>query len=352
MADEADLIRLLDEIGDHAPSVRDTLDRLVLPLEPGGPAHRRWVPIAGAATAVAASAVLALSLVGTANHDRPTSGATGTPTVDRATYSLPLDAYHASNTQQRTLQRAEFELARRCAQAHGVAVPEAVLPAGNEAAQFMSTVANNIRPLTLRQARTIGYQMYPSGGSAIDVALAGLTPQQLEVFEGWNSSSGLPKPDSLFLLEGGCSGPADRALLKGAQPAHVPGQRQLNGQPGLFDDDTYVENVYLNEADPGGFTPAVQRAQKTWSTCMAEHGYRGLRNTGDAIVGSTKLSAAAAEKEAVQDVGCKQSTGFLPVWVAAMAKAQNAVIAAHQPQLALFKKRLATRMANAAKALN
>ena len=353
MATESELIDLLGLIGDRAPTPEDTLDRLMLPAAPAAPSHRRWLPIATAVAAVAA--LVAVSVVVRSDHPHPGAAAGSGPAspnlvVDRPPFPLPLDAYYASATQMRTLQRAQFVLAQRCALARGVTVPTARIPAGDPWPAFLSTVANDIRPVTLQQARTIGYDFYPSGTSAVQAAVAGLAPRQLEIFQGWSSDLRLPKPTSTFLLDGGCYGQATQTLLKDAKPAPVPGVSTSDGLPGLFDDDTTV-NVYLNQARSGEISPKVQQAQKRWSACMAAHGYPGLHSTENAIQEIPNMQSANAKRKAVQDVLCKQSTGFMTVWIASMTKAQHAVTAAHRTQLARFKKRLATRMANAAKAL-
>lgn len=353
MATESELIDLLDSIGDRAPTIEHTLGRLTLKVTPAESSHRRWLPISAAVAAVAAVAVSVLVSVAM-RGDGPNQGAATAgpgPTADRATYPLPLDAYYASATQMRTLQRAQFALAQRCAKARGVTVPTADIPAGDPRPAFLSTVANDIRPLTLTQARTIGYDLYPSGTSAVAVAVAGLTSQQLEIFQGWTADMGLAKPTDRFLLEGGCLAQASRTLLKGATPVRPPGQLAIDGQLGLFDDDEAVNNVYLNLARSGETSPAMGQAQQRWASCMAAHNYPGLRTTTDTIQSLSNERSASAERQAVQDVQCKQSTGFMTVFVASMTKAQNAVIAAHPQQLAGFKKRLDTRMANAAKAL-
>lgn len=353
MATESELVDLLAWIGDRAPAPENTLNRLTVPTVPTAPSHRRWPSIATAVAAVAAS--VAVSVVVRGDDPRHGAAAAGgpaaaVPTVDRATYPLPLDTFYASATQERTLQRAQFALAQRCALARGVTVPTAAIPAGDPRPAFLSTVANDVRPLTLTQARTIGYDLYPSGSSAVDAVLTGLTPRQVEIFQGWGSNLKLTKPTDRFLLDGGCFGQAEQTLLKDAKPAPLPGVTTDDGLPGLFDDDVKVDD-FLNEARSGETSPKVQQAQKRWSACMATHGYPGLRTTVDAIQRTPDLKSASAKRKAVQDVQCKQSTGFMTVWIASMTKAQNAVIAAHRAQLAGFKKRLATRMANAAEAL-
>jgi hypothetical protein len=302
------------------------------------------------------AALVAVSVVvrGDEPHHRGAgSGSTGpASTADRATYPMPLDAYYASATQTWTLQRAQFVLAQCCAQARGVAVPTARFPASDPRPAFLTDTANDVRPMTLQQARTLGYDMYSGGTSAVDTAAAGLTPRQLEIFQGWSSDLNLTKPTSRFLLDGGCFRQAEQTLLKGATPARVPGERTVDGLPNLGEDDATVNNDYLNAARTGETSPEVQQAQKRWSACMAAHGYSGLRPTEDAIQKmGPNLGSTGAKRQAVQDVQCKQATGFMTVWIASMTRAQNAVSAAHRTQLAGFKKRLAARMANAAKAL-
>lgn len=354
MVTESELIDLLHSIGDRAPTVDNTLNRLALQQAPPTPFHRRrWVPAGAGAVVVAASVLVSVVVRSDApHHGAPGAGAAGTEsTVNRTIYPLPLDAYYASATQQRTLQRAQFTLAQKCARTRGVTVPTAHIPAGDPRPAFLSSVANDVRPLTLEQARTIGYDLYPSGTSTIDAALAGLTPRQLQVFRGWSKYLKLPKPTSRFLLTGGCSGEAERTLLKGARPAPEPNVTTSTGLPGLFDDDTTVENLYLNDARTGETSPQARQAQKSWSACMDAHGYPNLPTTEDAIQTIPDMQSASAKRQAVQDVHCKQTTGFMPVWIASMTTAQNAVIAAHRSQLAGFKKRLARRMSNAAEAL-
>jgi hypothetical protein len=354
MTTESELKDLLRMIGDQAPTVDDTLNRLALPAVSAAPAprsHRRWLPIGAVIAVVAASVTVSVVVRG----DDPRRGAAGpaatSPTVDRESYPMPLDAYYASATQQRTLERAQFVLAQRCAQAHGVTVPTAVVPAGDPGPDFLMEIANDVRPVTVEQARTIGYELYPSGPGAFDAVVAGLTPPQLEIYQGWSSDLKLPKPTSRFLLAGGCYDQAAQTLLEGATPAPVPGQTTTNGLPTLYQDDATVNNMYLNAARTGETSPQAQQAQKRWATCMDAHGYPGLRTTDDAIQKIPDMRSASAKRQAVQDVNCKQSTGFMTVWIASMTKAQKAVIAAHRSQLAGFKDRLATRMANASKAL-
>ncbi len=359
MATESDLVDLLRVIGDRAPTPENTLNRLMLPTAPATPSeprpsHRRWLPIASAAAAVVALVAVSVVVRGDDPHHPGAAEGPGpaasAPPVAPFPYRLPLNAYYASETQRRTLQRAQFVLAQRCALAHGVNVPTARIPAGDQWPAFLSTVADDIRPVTVAQARTIGYNLYPSGTSAVDNAQAGLTPRQREIFAGWTSDLKLPQPTSTFLLDGGCLGQAAQTLLENATPASLPGQWTSDGLPGLFDDDIAV-NDYLNAARTGETTPTVQQAQKRWSACMAAHGYPGLSTTTDAIQKIPNMQSANAKLKAVQDVQCKQATGFMKVWMASITKAQKAVIAAHRTQLAGFKKRLATRMANAAKAL-
>jgi hypothetical protein len=353
MATESELIHLLDAIGDRAPAADNTLNRLAAQAKPPAPSHRRWLPIAAVIATVAASVVISVAVRG----DRPHHGAAGAgsaapaSTVDRATYPLPLDAYHASATQERTLERAVFVLAQRCARAHGVTVPAARIPAADPKPDFLALVANDVRPLTLQQARTIGYDLYPSGTPPVQAVQARLTPPQLEIYRGWSTDLKLTKPTDPFLLHGGCTTQAEQTLLKGAKPAAVAGLSTPTTPLGLFTDDATVNNVYLNAARSGETSAPVEQAQKRWSACMAVHGYPGLHTTEEAIGDTSNLQSASAKRRAVQDVQCKQSTGFMTVWIASMSKAQNAVITAHRSQLAGFKQRLATRMANAAKVL-
>jgi hypothetical protein len=350
MATESELIGLLDAIGDRAPTPDSTLNRLRLQAIPPAPSHRRWLPIAAVVATIAASVLVSVAVRG----DNPHHGSAGpapAPAVDRATYPLPLDAYYASATQQRTLERAAFVLAQRCARAHGVTVPAARVSAADPKSAFLAAVANDVRPLTLQQARTIGYDLYPSGTPAFQAVVAGLTPRQLEIYQGWSADLKLTKPTEPFLLHGGCYTQAEQTLLKGAKPAPVRGLSTSTGLPSLYTDDDTVNNVYLNAARSGETSPRADQAQKRWSACMAAHGYRGLHTTKDTIGSFSNMRSASAKRTGVQDVQCKESTGFMTVWIASMTTAQKAVIAANQAKLAGFKARLATRMANAAKVL-
>ena len=182
------------------------------------------------------------------------------------------------------------------------------------------------------------------------VVQAGLTTRQRKIYGGWNDTLHLPLPTSTLLLDGGCVGQATQTLLHNATPVQLPGQTGTDGLPALLDDDDAVDQ-YLNAARTGETTPTVQRAQKRWSTCMAAHGYPALTSTADAIRTMRALHSAAAKRQAVRDVECKRSTGFLTVWIASITTAQKTVISAHRSALAGFKKRLATRMSNAAAAL-
>jgi hypothetical protein len=350
MATESELIHLLDAIGDRAPAADNTLNRLAAQAIPPAPSHRRWLPIAAVIATVAASVLVSVAVRGDNAH-HGAAGAAPAPTVDRANYSLPLDAYHASATQQRTLERAVFVLAQRCARAHGVTVPAARIPAADPKPEFLAAVANDVRPLTLEQARTIGYDLYPSGTPAVDAVQAGLTPPQLEIYRGWSTDLKLTKPTDPFLLHGGCYTQAEQTLLKGAKPAPVPGLSTSTGRPSLYTDDDTVGNVYVEAARSGETSPSADQAQKRWSACMATHGYRGLHTTKDTIESLSNMKSASAKRRAVKDVQCKESTGFMTVWIASMTTAQEAVIAANQARLAGFKQRLATRMANAAMVL-
>jgi hypothetical protein len=354
MATEPELIDLLDAIGDRAPSPDNTLQRLALGQPSPARRRRQWVPIAAAIVAVAATVVVSAVVRGDGSSDGDAAGSLAPgPTVDRAVYSLPLDAYYASATQERTLKQAQFALVRRCAQAHGVAIPSGRFPAANPPSRFLLSIANNVRPLTLQQARMIGYDMYPVSTSASAAALSDLTPQQLEVVQGWSTDLKLPMPSDRFRRDGGCFGQANRTLLQGATPVEGSGVSTIGGRPGLLDDDSAVVNVYVSKARSAESSPEVEKAQKRWSACMAAHGYPGLHATGDAIgrAGAGGLRSASAKRQAVQDVRCKESTGFMTVWITSVRTAQNAIIAAHRAQLAEFKERLATRMANAAEAL-
>jgi hypothetical protein len=281
-----------------------------------------------AVTVAGACAACGVSGAGAVTRRAPAPTATPTP-ASVAGLRLPLDAYALSGAQEAVAEYTGLFLEKTCMAKLGFSF----LPGLNTGyvargartfAEYNSRLWGITNPA---QAGQYGYHLPPWAQQS------GARPQ---------SVTSLPAPEQVALIGFQVtkhSGPAGR------RPAGVPaggchGQAQREaaavdstsaGQAASVVAQLRLESFNRTQADP-----RVRKVFAAWSSCMRTSGYdyqTPFKPTFNMAARPTVTEIRIAKA----DVACKYRTNLLGVAYAVQTDEQNALIAAHAPQLAAIR---------------
>ncbi|MEH0981584.1 hypothetical protein [Micromonospora sp. CPCC 205556] len=241
--------------------------------------------------------------------------------------SLPLDRLFPSGDEDLLLQRAEAKLVVACMRRLGITYrpPE---PHHTDPAAARDGLYGLVEH---DQAQRLGYHAAPGGDPAEDKGPP--PPEETAVaLTGTRFEAGGPEPAGGRIPEGGCLGEANRRLAEGAPPI---------GETLLY--DMALQAGHQAERDP-----RVQAGFRAWSTCMAGKGfaYADPWQANDDPRWSTDRPSGVERRTAVADVACKDSTGLVTIWQAAMVEHQRRTIASRSADIERYEQAKSARLAN------
>ncbi|MEU5031358.1 hypothetical protein [Streptomyces milbemycinicus] len=273
----------------------------------------------------AAALLAVVAMTGcSADTDAPSSPRVkGVPEVkdEKDLPALPLDSYRLSTEESRQFGKAQRLLAQRCMIRLGFTdFPADPKPPHSYASSLLTIVgaSTSLGPLDLDQVKRWGYGWEPKRRKALEPTGRAMTDAEYAALYAMSSSE--TKPSGRKPPKQGCSGQANRQLLKGIEGARrmwtYPAERAAALQKAV-------------KMDQG-----VRRAFATWATCvvdkggkrfadpMAAYSDKGWRRGKDGNTPHTRREVATA----VADVECKRENNTLGVWWAALAKRQRSDI--------------------------
>ncbi|MEV4799398.1 hypothetical protein AB0K18_05225 [Nonomuraea sp. NPDC049421] len=267
-------------------------------------------------------ALLAAGCAGNAREPAP---------VDLGRVSYPLDAYDLTDAELETTIRARYLLTGRCAAKFGAVLP--ALPQGPRRVPYLDRYGLYDEAT----ARKWGYRLGVPGVVAppwegmIDVG----SPAYLVV----NGTDGRGRPAGIDgLPAGGCRAAANRVLERGTPPDA--------GNP--------VPRLDRQGWEIAQRHPAVLKAADAWKSCMAKAGHR-LENPVKAPYvhwsrarDGNPHPTAAERRAALDDIRCKNVSGFVRASVDAELAAQRTLAARHLDLLERHRRRLDRIVRNAA----
>ncbi|WP_369147709.1 hypothetical protein [Streptomyces sp. R44] len=306
----------------------------------------------------AALAVTALALTG-CSTGKPTGIAGPTPAAavaprsaaDASAWTLPMQAYHPTTEQSRTLARAERKLVGQCLQGFGIAwKPAPELPAIGP--RNMLDWRYGIHDAGM--SAKFGYQVDPAQQARYDAALreADARPQLSADAQVVLGGTDLPAellqnagPEARRgfyggrkIPEGGCFGEARRTLGGSAQGASPLVQRLTN------------ESYPASMADP-----LVKAVFGRWSACMKAKGFTypaPMAANDDPRFRPSPGGASRAEIDtALADIDCRATHRVAETWHEAETRIQRAAIARDATVLAADRRALDTSLRKAADVL-
>lgn len=248
---------------------------------------------------------------------------------------LPMDRYRFDSDYKR-YGEAKDRLAQRCMVRRGFddfplhpKSPDSGARRLNLVAVAMSTPYGQ---LDLDHARRWGYGWDPKRQAKWEPDGRAMTNEEFAVLYGQQRREG---------LKGGCSGEADRRLLKGVKnPTHMwtyPSGREQ-----------HLEKAAKKD-------PRVRRALKSWAQCVVDKGFKRYQTPEEAFRDKAwgrgqNGNTTRTKRElgtAVADIECKREHDTVGVWSAVLAERQRADITAHKAEYDAVRRDLATMMSNA-----
>lgn len=305
----------------------------------------------------AALAVTALALTGCSTGQRAGLAAPAAATVaegsaaDPSVWTLPMQAYHPTTEQTRTLARAEQKLVGRCLKEFGIAwKPAPELPAIGP--KNMLDWRYGIHDA--RMSAKFGYQVDPAQQARYDAALRDADAQPRLSGDEQLVLGGTDVPAELLqeagpearrgyhhgrkIPEDGCFGEARRTLGGSSQGASPLVQRLTN--------DSYPTSME---------DPLVKAVFARWSACMKTKGFTypaPMAANDDARFRPRPEGPSRAEIDtALADIGCRATHRVAETWHEAETRIQRASIASNATALAADRRALDASLRKAADVL-
>ncbi|OKI53638.1 hypothetical protein [Micromonospora sp. CB01531] len=249
-----------------------------------------------------------------------------------ATMSLPLDRLFPSGDEDLLLQWAEAKLVVACMRRLGISYrpPE---PQRTDPAAARDGLYGLVKH---GQAQRLGYHA-ASGGDPAEDKDPPLPKETAAALTGTRFDADGPVPAGGRIPEGGCLGEANRRLAEGGPSV---------GETLLY--DMALQAGHQAEQDP-----RVQAGFRAWSTCMAGKGfvYADPWQANDDPRWSTDRPSDVERRTAVADVACKDSTGLVTIWQAAMVEHQRRTIASRSADIERYEQAKSARLANSRQVL-
>jgi hypothetical protein len=225
---------------------------------------------------------------------------------------LPLNAYSPSVQEVAEMYTDEGTVAARCMQKDGFSFPAIVVPPQN-------------------------YGLDPGRGKFYDFGVASMAFASVH---GYHDRG--PVRATLPALPSFSRSSAEAADYANCYAA----ARQESGFAPLMPYLMLYQNMGLSAWQQALTSPVVVAGFKRWSACMAAQGYdyanpiqAALGEPGDSQVGSqwNVVTTAGPSQLEIQtaeaDVRCKESTGLLKQWIAALAEQQARLVQLNLPEL-------------------
>lgn len=281
------------------------------------------------------------STLGSGDSDDPPVAATPTM-LDTSGLRLPMDSYFPTAEQRRTLERAQAILIDKCMQRYGFRYPH------------RPTGVPNSEPENARRYGISSYSRAASHGYMVDLAPAAKqTTDNIGIKEkvalyGQENQDPAKLPKSQEEAEKSGSGTASIGGRK------VPvGGCLYESNLKLFSptrsavDFMFVQNLQFEAFGRSQRDPRVLRAVKSWSDCMAGHGYRTdepLSPVKDLGFKTSEFASPKAIAAAKQDVACKKAVNLVGIWFSVETTYQNRLIDQNAETLKKAKAQLKDRM--------
>ncbi|MET7766373.1 hypothetical protein ABZS71_31950 [Streptomyces sp. NPDC005393] len=265
------------------------------------------------------------------------SGATdGAPSKDAP--RLPMARYQPGDDGYKRYNEAQDRLAQRCMVGLGFDdFPLHPKMPGSGVTLVAVAMSTPYGQLDLDHARRWGYGWDPKKRDKGEPDGRATTSEEFAVLYGRQSRKA-PKS--------GCSGQADRRLLKGVKdPARMwtyPSGRERRLEKAAKKD------------------PRVRRALESWAQCVVNKGFKRYKSPEDAFRDKAwgrgqNGNTTRTKREmgtAVADIECKREHDTVGVWSAVLAKRQRAEIMAHKADYEAVRRDLDTLKSNVRSALD
>lgn len=294
----------------------------------GSPGVGRMLVLAGAAVIIVTGCSSGGS---TAGQPVPLSDQPGPPTGAQV---LPIFSYLQTSSESQTQDQAYNILVARCMAGFGFSDPQQAFVAPDPPPMY-----RRYGVTSMAIASRWGYHLEP--GSALLVKEPPRAPQseaEMAVLLGTRSRLGNPHYSPFgngprisvgkkLVPAGGCAGLAIRRL----------------GDYGRGSDPTLANQINLDTYSQSLAVPAVIRALRAWSQCMAARGY-SFHDPKQAMASFNISTATPSQREidaTVADVTCKDRTGLVRVWFAVEYRLEEAAIQRHILALDAIRAKLA-----------
>ncbi|MFI2352012.1 hypothetical protein ACH492_34430 [Streptomyces sp. NPDC019443] len=295
------------------------------------PSPRPTSPPAAVIAGSTALLVTALALVGcsgsvVSSDNSAEPAVTATPTMlDTAGLRLPLESYQPTAEQREKLQRAQDNLIDQCMRRYGFRYP-------GRPAEFLGGGTGNARRYGVSspsQAAKYGYansvRAAPERPPMDDMG-----PNEKLVLHGrddqdaakWpNSQEEAEKSDEGTTVADGRKVPAGGCVRESALKLFTPTKDTV--------DYMFIQNLTFDAYGRSQQDSRVVKAMRSWSDCMADHGYRTDEPVGpmnDLGFKESEHSSPEAITAAKQDVACKKEVNLVGIWSAVETSYQNRLI--------------------------